>query len=235
MERPILFSGFMVRAILEGRKTQTRRIVKPQPDLSILKPSFRELQFEFRRMPVLGPTHEPAEWGFCAKHDKPNCVPVYGYKCPYGLPGDRLWVRETWNIYDYCPGEYGGQGEAGYPLRKIPGVDPGSGYCLEYAANGGDGPWRPSIHMPRWASRINLDIVGIQVERLQDISDDDCEAEGIKQEWTCLNPGTGSYALGNDVRDDFRNLWDSINGKKPGCSWDSNPWLWVISFRRIKP
>ena len=93
-EYPILFSAPMVNAILEGRKTMTRRVVKPQPDLSILKESARGLEFEFRRMPVLGPTHTPAEWGFVPKYDKANCVPIYGYKCPFGVVGDRLWVNE---------------------------------------------------------------------------------------------------------------------------------------------
>lgn len=108
-ERPILFSAPMVRAILEGRKTQTRRAVNPQPDISVLKESARDLDFEFRRMPVLGPTHVPAEWGFCPKYDKPECVPIYGYKCPYGQPGDRLIVaREIQSVgRNYCAGSDG--------------------------------------------------------------------------------------------------------------------------------
>jgi hypothetical protein len=196
----------MVRAILDGTKTMTRRVIKPQPDLSILKESYRDLEFEFRRMPVLGPTHVPSEWGFCAKYDKPNCVPIYGYKCPYGTIGDRLWVRETWN---------GTQGE-----------------CIAYRATDPtmDGePWRPSIYMPRWASRITLEITDIRVERLQDISEEDARAEGVGVHGGC-NADETEYGV--NARGPFSRLWDSINAKRH--PWASNPWVWVIEFGRAK-
>ena len=130
-------------------------------------------------------------------------------------------MRETWNIRDYCSGEYGGQGEAGYPFERIPKSKPSYGYCLEFATDGGDGPWRPSIHMPRWASRITLEIADIRVERLCSISDAEAHAEG------CATPATAA-------RSHFRNLWDSINGKREGCAWADNPWVWVVSFVVVK-
>jgi len=206
-DRPIIFSGEMVRAILDGRKTMARRVVKPQPDLGGLKPEYRDLQFEFRRMTVLGPTHIPSEWGFCAKHDKPNCVPIYGYRCPYGQPGDRLWVRETW-----CE------------------IDSEYGQCFGYRADdpGQSDKWQPSIFMPRRASRITLEITDVRVERVQEIRLLDIKAEGITD-----------AALGNVIQEGFtvqkafEDLWDSIYGKKPGLSWADNPWVWVISFKRI--
>jgi len=236
-ERPMIFSGEMVRAILDGRKTMTRRVVKPQPDLSVLKPEYRDLQFEFRRMPVLGPTHIPSEWGFCAKHDKPNCVPIYGYRCPYGQPGDRLWVKETLekrrlNGITLADG------------RKIPG-----GSFAFYRADGKQclvgGPginegigweWEKdvlsSIFMPRFASRIMLEITDVRVERLQDISREDAKKEGF---WPSDLNGLESWngKLYGNANLAFEACWDSINGKKPGRSWADNPWVWVISFKRI--
>jgi hypothetical protein len=245
-ERPIIFSGETVWAILDGRKTMTRRVVKPQPDLSALKPEYRDLQFEFRRMPVLGPTHIPSEWGFCAKYDKPNFVPIYGYRCPYGQPGDRLWVRENLEKHR-LPGVTLTNG------RKIPG-----GSFAFYRADrkqcrvGGAGikeglewGWEKdvlsSIFMPRIASRISLEITDVRVERLQEISPSDCEAEGITGE-SHESPVRGQpyeeYRNGDGLVygepiDAFAALWDSINGNKPGRSWADNPWVWVISFKRI--
>jgi hypothetical protein len=165
-ERPILFSGPMVRAILEGRKTQTRRIVKPQP-LCIAS----------------------GEWI------------MNGSACKYGKPGDRLWVRETWWApRDDVRGEY---------KREY----------IKYAATldgMGQPTWKPSIHMPRWASRINLEVVSVRVERLQNISEEDARAEGIWQPNWPLS---------------WRQLWESING---AGSWEANPWVWVVEFKRIE-
>lgn len=211
-ERPILFSVPMVRAILEGRKTMTRRVIKPQPDLSTLKESYRDLEFEFRRMPVLGPTHAPPEWGFCAKYDKPNCVPIYGYKCPYGTIGDRLWVRETWAPHPQDP--------TTVFYRATVDTEPGIRVW--------DGPWKPSIFMPRHASRITLEITDIRVEQVRDISAQDCIAEGMH---FSLNQDPCDMA--DQARNAFHALWDSINAKR-GFGWDVNPWVWAISFRRLK-
>lgn len=239
-ERPILFSSTMVRAILDGTKTMTRRVIKPQPDLSILKESYRDLEFEFRRMPVLGPTHVPSEWGFCAKYDKPNCVPIHGYKCPYGTIGDRLWVRETWQYTDWTED---GEPYIRYAADKETMLrTPDDGWTeeceyiwahLSARANydkdrrAADRRWRPSIYMPRWASRITLEITDIRAEQVRDISAQDCIAEGMH---FSLNQDPCDMA--DQARNAFHALWDSINAKR-GFGWDVNPWVWAISFRRL--
>jgi hypothetical protein len=169
--RPILFNGAMVRALLAGTKTQTRRVAKG-------------LALEW-----LSEGFEPA---FVA--DDANGL------CPYGHPGDRLWVRETWR-----------------PVNEVH-----ADYAADYNASdlGSLGPWKPSIHMPRWASRITLEIVSVRVERLQDISEGDAIAEGVGGDVTV----TPCFSV-----DRYRELWESING--PG-SWEANPWVWVVEFKR---
>ena len=168
-ERPVLFSGEMVRAILEGRKTQTRRVIKPQP-LWVGDPN------------VAFKTHSANPKGII--------------NCPYGQPGDRLWVRET----------FAGTKNTGFAYRA---TDTAYGH-----------KWRPSIFMPHWASRINLEVVSVRVERVQDISIEDAYDEGM--EWG--DQGCGVL--------EFKNLWDSINLKR-GYGWDANPWVWVIEFKRL--
>lgn len=144
------------------------------------------------------------------------------YKCPYGQPGDRLWVRETWGLMcyhdptDWCADSIVGVSES--DLRER--------YTLEHAANwklpNESSHWRPSIHMPRWASRITLEIVAVRVERLQEITEEDAKAEGVEP----YAPDDGQYRLG------FRELWELINGPD---SWAMNPWVWVIEFKEVKP
>ncbi|MDR2820921.1 MAG: hypothetical protein LBB60_10400 [Desulfovibrio sp.] len=206
-QRPIIFSGPMVRATLEGCKTQTRLVIKPQPQ------------------------GETVAWG-CGTASK-----GFGFRfgesqkrinCPYGEPGDRLWVKEAWA---YLEDEYEWSVSTSYPARKG---------GLWYKADNvvAEAPYRSSIHMPRWASRITLEITGIRVERLQKISEEDALAEGVcetefydRAEHFSLG---GSKLQGGSVeRCAFIGLWDSINGKRPGCSWDDNPWVFSISFRRI--
>jgi hypothetical protein len=188
-ERPILFSAPMVRAILAGTKTQTRRVVKPAHKAWI-------------EMPV---THQLGEW------DK--------RPLPYGKPGDRLWVRETWQAVS-------GNDRARH-IMTHPRPDRG---WLEYAATPrADEPaykWRPSIHMPRWASRITLEVTGVRVERLQDISEADAMAEGVH--YSLLE----KIQAGQDrwARHAYKKLWESIHG--PG-SWDLNPWVWVVEFKGV--
>lgn len=184
-ERPILFSGEMVRAILDGRKTQTRRIYKPKSGFpredGEITPTSAEQWTEF------GP-------------------------CPYGQPGDRLWVREAWNQSGM------GWRSPGYGLGRMHyRADPDHGWQDYW------GKWRSPIHMPRWASRLTLEITGVRVERLQEISNADCWAEGMSD---ATNP---QQKLN---RRWFSELWESING--PG-SWHSNPWVWVINFKRVEP
>lgn len=205
--RPILFSAPMVRPVLTGEKTQTRRVVNPQPvgmDLdAALDGNWLSKPFGGLLLP------------------KVRDLPMH---CPYGQPGDRLWVRETWRP-----------------------IQPG-GPCI-YLATDGDGryppgplrlfKWRPSIHMPRWASRITLEVTGVRVERLQDISEADAVAEGIERMpcrvpntrlWRNYTPGNGWTPSVAIPQNSFRSLWESING--PG-SWDLNPWVWVVDFRRL--
>ena len=200
-ERPILFKGPMVRALLDGTKTQTRRVVKMK----------RHQQIEERE------DGTPWPWMYDGDRDADSWM-----ACPYGQPGDRLWVRETFaegihqladvNHWAYAADPFGNQQRLG-------------------------DRWKPSIHMPRWASRITLEITGVRVERLQDISEADAIAEGIERQddgigWrrgpiTADVPNTATRTAFPKLA--YQSLWESING--PG-SWAANPWGWVIEFRR---
>lgn len=181
-ERPILFSGEMVRAILDGRKTQTRRVCSVT-DLDDLR--------EGRVAQGLGKFRV----------------------------GDRLWVREGFGITDGQPVCLDGQT---YDLddRRII-------YRADVSDAIPDRFWRPSIHMPRWASRITLEVVSVRVERLQDISIDDAIAEGVFQGF---DPPDG-HGFRSEARTLYREFWESINGKKH--PWKSNPWVWVIEFKVV--
>jgi hypothetical protein len=222
-ERPIIFSASMVRAILEGRKTQTRRPVKwpawTNPS-SHWPPLVKKLGLAFY------------EDGRMVKR----------FRCPYGQPGDRLWVRETWAHYQTVNHARlsGGRaisevsdGRAGYradghesigDFRRH--VELMGGASLEAIEINGD-CWRPSIHMPRWASRLTLEVSGVRVERVRDISDEDVMAEGVEPD-RCTDHPRGVYYTA------FAPRWDAIYGKKPGQDWASNPWVWVVEFRRVK-
>ena len=202
-ERPIVFSAEMVRAILEGRKTMTRRVVKSE----FLPSSVTEWKFD------------PAR-GWVGIGDVGMCNGARGeihlMECPYGVPGDRLWVKETFRSHpeDEAMGEH----------RPV-----------EYAAtpcvgcDGFDGiRWTPALFMPRWASRITLEIVSVRVERVQDISDADCEAEGVRCNRTIGGWDCDGFAFAKDA---FKNLWDTIYAKNTEYKWDANPWVWVIEFK----
>jgi len=243
-ERPILFSAPMVRAILDGRKTVTRRPVKVQP-------------------------HIDASGNFCVGrsnygqdgYGKPVTKHFIKDCCPYGKPGDRLWARETW----YCDHNEVMRGPYLKPndLDVSEARDDGT---LVYAADGlspyeADQPgWKPSIHMPRWACRILLEITDVRVERVQDISDDQAQAEGCfftDYGRKCGHSGKGWTGVGDcpapkehhPQRDGwmwdkttsheqclcaprwaFANLWNSTGG-----DWDANPWIWVVEFKRVTP
>jgi len=178
-ERPILFSGPMVRALLEDRKTQTRRIIKPQPTGRI--------------DPVWSYGPKGAEVAFGPDNLRADGGPRW-WRVPYGQIGDRLWVREAMAGAD----------------------DPAYKHLVKYRANGDHATrWRPSIHMPRWASRILLEITGIRFERVQEISEADTQAEGVP-----------------DV-DHYRCLWESLHGRI-GETWGHNPWVWVVEFKRVE-
>ena len=200
-ERPILFSGDMVRAILDGRKTMTRRVVKiaqhPQAE--------RVQHFEGLRW----------DW---LRYDG---LRLSTFKCPFGKTGDRLWVRETFRLSDPndCACYEPCRCRSGQPMYRADGHY----HDMEYK-------WKPSIYMPRWSSRITLEVTGVRVERLQDISEEDAQAEGAPLELGVLERTIlGAKAR---YRSGFVRLWESING--PG-SWDANPWVWCISFKRVTP
>ena len=211
-ERPILFKGEMVRAILDGRKTQTRRLLKVQP-LDVL------------------PMNIPDSWVTLEQREpEPHGRHI---KCRLGKVGDRLWVRETWQVDP--------AGEWGY-CYKATGHNTVCGWDSHL--------WRPSIFMPRKASRITLEIVNVRCERLQDISSDDAWAEGIEFEIIDQSVSCRNYAVkdgwfnswGLDDTPEFiyepietiairsyRSLWENING---AGSWDANPFVWAIEFKR---
>jgi hypothetical protein len=177
-ERPILFSAPMVHAIIDDRKTQTRRVIKGR-DIRI-----DNIGQVLHRVQRADGNHLEA------------------LACPYGQPGDRLWVRETWSM--------SGNG----PFYRTDVRQPET---VHYA-------WKPSIFMPRWASRITLKITAVRAERLQDISEEDAIDEG------CDGMNPESHHEWSAV-DEYRNLWDSINSKTH--PWDTNPYVWVITFKRI--
>lgn len=209
-ERPILFSGPMVQAILDGRKTQTRRVLKNQPG------KFVHIEHDERK----GWQY----WWDVGTSGMPDVSQEYApLKCPYGIPGDRLWVRETWQVDAPRDGTWADTqfyGCKGSPLSDIPAQYQRPEYCLFRASwTGTPIIWRPSIHMPRWACRTILEITEIRVQRLQEISEEDAKAEGVKVGVNCPD-----HIIA------FGRLWESING--PG-SWAENPWVWCVSFRKV--
>ena len=212
-ERPILFSGPMVRAILGGKKTVTRRIVKPQP------PNDR----------TLGECcYSDTGW---AEMDDPSTVQPAGcycndVPCPYGQPGDRLWVREAWRLYNAS------EECACYDLCLCHARHGRPMYRADWTGDVSDHKWRPSIHMPRWASRIVLEVKSVRVERLQEITEDECVAEGFDGShwWAGAARCDESAHL---VINQFQETWDQLNADR-GYGWDSNPWVWRVEFERIK-
>lgn len=189
-ERPVLFSAPMVRALLAGTKTQTRRVVKPRKD--------RDMGCELACCELAGEANDGE------------------YRNAYCAPGDRLWVRETFQPLF----------ADGYDHHSVD-WETGKGYACRYVATDGRVEWidgddnitdrcKPGIHMPRWASRLTLEVTAVRVERLQDISVEDCRAEG------------SPYDSPIDVRAWYRDLWEQINGPD---SWDANPFVWCIEFK----
>ena len=214
-ERGIIFAGHSVRAIREDRKTQTRRVIMPQPPTCEEVKAicgcdyawFRDDRADHFR--VAGPVWTVRQ---LMNVDNPRL------KSPVGYPGDRLWIRETWQQVKIYPD---GQRCCVANPRKgfgklIYAADFGSPDCTEEPPP----RWRPSLYMPRWASRINLEVMAIGVERLHDISDVDLVREGYGDE------------NGVADRDAFRAAWDKLN-KARGFEWKLNPWVWVVGFRRL--
>lgn len=220
-QRPILFSAPMVRAILDGRKTQTRRLLSPQPLFT------RDMVMIGGRgvvRTVEGRTYTDEE-----------CVRGLSYLCPYGVVGDRLWVRETWAALD----RDGEDPDVLYRADYLPGTGRYTSPCNCGWCDDGEehAKWRPSIHMPRWASRITLEVTGVRVERLQGLSEADALAEGplcTTKPSRRLYRATESDAWEDDPRDAFRRIWERVNYKREGAAWVSNPWVWVVDFKRIE-
>ena len=207
-ERPIPFKGEMVRAILNGQKTQTRRILKKPQPLDVL------------------PMKIPNLWvALTERNPQPEGNHGKVIHCKYGIPGDRLWVKETWanaprNQYiyraNYIPRDFG-SGDFGSDVLDIK-----TGDTVPLV-------WKSSRFMPKLASRITLEIVNVRVERVQEISEEDAEAEGIHL------LGLPEAERHNHPRKHivaFHTLWDVINAKR-GDGWDVNPWVWVIEFKRM--
>lgn len=213
----------MVRAILAGTKMQTRRVVKPQP-----KPC------DHSYAPELGAASQwmrddKGDW-YCATcgngielahHIKEG---VRGMRCPYGQPGDRLWVRENWRRLDQdnVVGVHVQYESDGARLWIKEGVRIPDGYRPDRVV--------PSIHMPRWASRITLEVTGVRVERLQDISEEDARAEGVSP---FPNDPDGDCWTDGKHKTAFNYLWNEIHGWCPN-SWDANPYVWCVSFKRVE-
>jgi hypothetical protein len=200
-ERPIIFSADSIRAILEDRKTQTRRVIKPQPPHW----TWNHVSFDDR----------------CINIAEPDDQDGYYVICPFGKRGDHLWVRETCAIGFTDSGElacdYFADGKRRYFEQTIYN-DSDRGW-MTYINDGR----RPSIFMPRWASRITLEIVAVRVERVQEITFEQIISEGI-------DPG---YFVGNfGDKTSFAKNWDKLNSKR-GYPWSSNPWVWVIEFKRL--
>jgi hypothetical protein len=219
-ERGILFSAPMVRALLAGTKTQTRRALKRQPwaSCSIEEGGDGESPFVYSSLHGAGPGHEVEE-------ERTPC------RCPYGVPGDRLWVRETWAFERNAIGS-AREEEGPFVYRATDSEQ--RRLCDR---------WRPSIHMPRWASRILLEIVSVRVERLQDIRAADARAEGLHRypyDWrdsefplddVAYEPFEGFGTRYSCASQAYCALWESING---AGSWAANPWVWSVEFRRIE-
>jgi hypothetical protein len=223
-ERPILFSGSMVKAILRGEKTQTRRVIAK---FAATKPRYQGMGY--RKITEFQPSSTSGyDWIFRSargswndfRHDELLSM------CPYGIVGDRLWVRETWRS----------ENENHPRVRICYRADMTSwGHAIHMETSEkllefpepvyeSRTPWKPSIFMPRWASRLTLEITDVRIERLQDISHDDAKAEGAE-------PLESGNLTGNDYRGAFRQLWQAISGVK---SWDANPFVWAVTFKRLE-
>jgi hypothetical protein len=212
-ERPILFSGAMVHALLDGSKTQTRRIIKPDPG-----PYWNPVVGLYNQIVIKNGGYEaPGPEIFGASDEN------QGFKCPYGQPGDRLWVRETHRpVWGQTPGYLTGIDYRVDPREKWERLGDQTGAPLK---------WIPSIHMKREYSRILLEITGVRVERLQAIGEADARAEGV----TIEDRHTVGYCAGEFLPPSiraYRDLWESLNG---AGSWDANPWVWVVEFKRVQP
>ena len=255
-ERPILFAGEMVREVLADRKTQTRRVVKTIPLLG----AHVGVKVRGSGSPgnVVYLTDQGLMWRPYGGMPAPVPYPTPGLCCPYGQPGDLLCVRETFAIddYRYLTGPLPKEQPADVIRCDVDPFDAqaamlyyrADGECCEQIPecqcrmDGRDRFWRPSIHMPRWASRLTLRVTDVRVERVQDISPADIRAEGVElpPEPSLVGKLDPHYAseisdygdFADNARRRWRELWDSINGKR-GFGWDVNPWVWAVTFEPI--
>lgn len=238
-EHPILFSTDMVKAILEGRKTQTRRPLKPQPEQTYFNGDWYADQYNH--------TADWCFWGRVGTDVTHKCgLPLF--RCPYGQVGDRLWVKEAHEIYGFhadfntetCTAEICYTAD-NLVVPKVPVPWEEHWKWLKPDKVKTLGIRRPSIFMPRWASRITLEITDIRVQRVQEISEEDAiaeETQKIATRWApIIGLGTPEAHIG-EYQDEtykhaFSGLWDSINAKR-GYSWAANPWVWAITFKRLE-
>lgn len=231
-ERGMIFNGEMVRAILDGRKTQTRRPIK----------------WKQTRFTEIGEREDGSHWPW--SEDAEHACDFW-HPCPFGAVGDRIWVRETWSsdFANYYPNDrvwYAADNNRRLDIEVVDGVrgiySPESEVHVPFR-------WRPSIHMPRWASRILLEITDVRVERLNAISEEDAQREGVHTEVWDQTVVARNYADSDEFfqfwsedmpyyvemnqlyRSSFRSLWDSIYGEE---SWKANGWVWVIEFKRVE-
>jgi len=224
-ERPILFSAPLVRAILAGGKTVTRRPVKPS-NSTCGSERWPNLNFDDAQV---------RRWGDVAPNAQHLSV-AYGGPDPDWAetrhrvhcriePGDQLWVRETWcvkaSVNELAPSDI----RHPYPIVRYAAT-----HCVHQAAR-----WRPSIHMPRWASRITLEVTGVAVERLWGITEEQAMAEGVLHEPGFAPDFDADWLPRTPARAAFANAWQSMYAKRPGLSWHENPWVWALIFRRIRP
>jgi hypothetical protein len=217
IERPILYQGAMVRALLAKTKTQTRRLLPTLTTMGRAEYPGRRDRSGSSRVNFL---------------DTPEGRAAAAAECRYGKPGEQLWVREAWRangMWDCLPpSDIPGRTDLHYEADGRPNAH----FCF--------GKLRPGIHMPRAASRIQLTVTNVRVQLLQEISEADAIAEGIQKyqgplRWVrYLDPLTGEAAH-NTARDAYAALWDGINGRKPNASWDANPWVWAVSFKLVRP
>lgn len=213
-ERPILFSAEMVRALLSGTKTQTRRIVKPQPPVDAIQDA--------------GRSENGVQWQWGFAWGETNSPQLRDYTCPYGRIGDRLWVRESLYCHYGSVWKYAAD-DAGMTMNGEPPFMRDAFIEWDDARKESGRNSVPSIHMPRWASRITLEITEIRVQRLQEISEKDAIAEGL---WASGFAAGVCHPHGqeNCRRCGYASLWERINGKG---SWDANAYVWALTFRRI--